>query len=292
MKENFKPMLATLWDRESCTFPKCASTKLDGIRCIVSDGKLHARSLKPIRNKQLIEHFQDIINASLERGIQFDGEIYSHTVPFGEIQSICNSLDKPVPEGIFYYAFDLVKDLPFIERYGELCGTSFGLSNFQVVEQTFIDSLAEVDALYEKRLAEGHEGLILRDLNSPYKFGRSTVKEGWMLKVKPFETFDSQVIGIEERMENTNESQVNELGQKFKRDTKEDKKPTGIAANLLAEYEGNPVKVVLTGDEDFRREIWQNREQYIGRWFEWKGMLVGAKNVPRHPNFIRFRDDK
>ena len=39
-------------------------------------------------------------------------------------------------------------------------------------------------------------------------------------------------------------------------------------------------------------EIWKNRESYLGRWIEYRGMLVGAKDLPRHPTMTRFRNDK
>lgn len=291
MNGTFIPMGGTLWDRDVCTFPKLASTKLDGIR--VNIGKdLLGKSLKPLRNIQLREHFKEIITLVDRHGIPLDGEIFSNEMPFEDILSLCNSADKPVPEHVFFNCFDAVSNDPFIHRYDYMCEILYKVDRAKVVPQRMVYTVEEVDALFEQRLAEGQEGLMLRDPNAPYKFGKSTLKEGWLLKVKSFETFDSQVLGVEERMENTNESQVNERGEKFKRNTKADKKPTGIAAKLLAEYEGKPVKVVLTGNEDFRREIWQNKEKYLGRWFEWKGMLVGAKDVPRHPNFIRWRDDK
>ena len=44
-------------------------------------------------------------------------------------------------------------------------------------------------------------------------------------------------------------------------------------------------------DEE-KEEVWKNKESYIGRYIQYKGMLVGAKDVPRHPTFERFRNDK
>ena len=40
------------------------------------------------------------------------------------------------------------------------------------------------------------------------------------------------------------------------------------------------------------QEIWKNKESYIGRWIQYKGMMVGAKSVPRHPVMERFREDR
>lgn len=52
------------------------------------------------------------------------------------------------------------------------------------------------------------------------------------------------------------------------------------------------VKVTLAMTDVEKEEVWKNWTNYIGKTIEWKGMLVGAKDVPRHPVFIRFREDK
>ena len=289
--KKFKPFLAVSWEKDSCTFPKWASVKLDGIRCVIKDGELLARSLKPIRNRNLRIHFKQLLNLSAQ-GLTFDGEIYDHDLEFREIASVVNSEDKPVPPSLQFHAFDLVYDEVFRKRWAVLNSLASHTDNCEVVAQKPVNSLEEVDSLFETVLKKGYEGLILRDPEAPYKMGRSTVKQGWMLKVKPFETFDSKVLDVIERFENLSPSEVNELGYKFKHQDKDAKKGTGLASCLVTELNGVQGKVVLTGDEEFRREIWKNKESYIGRMFEWKGMMVGAKDFPRHPNFIRWREDK
>lgn len=52
------------------------------------------------------------------------------------------------------------------------------------------------------------------------------------------------------------------------------------------------VDVAIGGTEAERDEIWANKESYIGRWIEYKGLLVGSKDVPRHCNMMRWREDK
>jgi len=41
-----------------------------------------------------------------------------------------------------------------------------------------------------------------------------------------------------------------------------------------------------------KKEVWKNKESYIGRYIEYKGLMVGAKDLPRHPVYLRMRDDK
>ena len=292
----YKPMLAKMWDKNSCSFPKYRSMKYDGLRAIFIKGKLLARSLKPIGNIQLRKKYKELLDYSKENDMLFDGEFYSHDLTFQEITSIVNSDDKEVPESLKFHCFDIVVkeeyEKGFDVRFSTMEIILPQFENVIMVEQTIVNNVKEVEEYFETALKEGFEGLILRNPQGKYKLGRSTINEGLLLKVKPFETFDSKVIEIIERNENLNESQTNELGRSFKRNTKDDKKGTGIASALVTEYNGFQFRVTLTGNEEFRKEIWDNKEKYIGKMFEYKAMLVGMKDVPRHPNFIRWREDK
>ncbi|TRZ50802.1 MAG: hypothetical protein D4S01_06000 [Dehalococcoidia bacterium] len=227
-----------------------------------------------------------------KNGIPIDGEIYCHGWEFGDIQSVVNSSDKEVPDEFKFHAFDLVLDDSFHDRYSHMVLNLCHIPNCEVVVQCAFDSVDEIKVWFESLLELGYEGVILRIPDSPYKFGRSTAKEGFMLKLKPYESFDTEVLEIVERMENLNESQTNELGQSFKRNTKGDKQGTGMASSFYTELDGVRGKVVFGGDEAARREIWENRESYIGKTAEWKGMLVGSKDFPRHPTFLNWRGDK
>ena len=94
----FFPMGAVMWEPEQCTFPKMASLKRDGIRVEIINGDLFAKSMKPLRNKNLRTHFQALLDLHALTGIVFEGEIYSHECKFKDIQSVVNSEDKPIPE--------------------------------------------------------------------------------------------------------------------------------------------------------------------------------------------------
>ena len=50
---------------------------------------------------------------------------------------------------------------------------------------------------YEQGAVEdGYEGVMLRDPSAPYKYGRSTVRKGYLLKLKRFEDSEAEVIDI------------------------------------------------------------------------------------------------
>ena len=62
--------------------------------------------------------------------------------------------------------------------------------------------------------------------------------------------------------------------------------------NRLKNKRGEDPRVTITGTEEFRRDIWKNKEKYIGKMIEYKAMVIGMKDFPRHPTFLRFREDR
>lgn len=291
----FKPMLAVNAKKEKIKYPCLYSNKLDGIRCVFKDGKMLTRSLKPITSDTLQKKFQWLKDWSKELNIILDGEMYCHGMEFREISHFVRKSDAEIPEDLKFHCFDIVLnedyDESFIKRLKRL-GDEGWEDSMIIVKQNKLENEDELDNAFEKVLGEGYEGLILRSEEGPYKCGRSSVTEGYLLKVKPFVSFDAEIISVVERMENLNESKKNELGRSFKRNTKDDKKGTGIAAVFKVMYEGVEGGVTITGDEDFRTEIWDNKESYIGKMIEYKAMVVGMKDFPRHANFMRFREDR
>ena len=75
-----------------------------------------------------------------------------------------------------------------------------------------INTMEELEKYEVDCLEIGYEGVILRDPNAKYKHGRSTVKEGGLIKVKRFSDSEARILAMEEQMKNNNEKKVNELG--------------------------------------------------------------------------------
>jgi DNA ligase-1 len=299
-KINFKPMLCPNDEVDLATikYPMFASTKLDGIRCIFIEGKMLSRSLKEIPNKQLQEKYQHLKDFSKKNNVILDGELYGVNMTFQEITHAVMSDDlddkgEVLPEKLKFFCFDAIIDtpnMPFEDRQKYV--SKLKLADVVLVEQILIHKKEDVDDMFEKVLEKGFEGLILKSKTGIYKFGRVTAKSGDAYKCKPFMTFDSKIIRVEERFLNTSESYTNELGRSQKHSFKDNKVSTGIAGCFVVLFEGLEQKVVITGDESFRKEIWTNKNKYIGKMIEFKGMMVGSKEKVRHPVFIRFREDK
>ena len=292
----FKVMLATDADLDKLVFPVYASPKLDGIRAYVKDGIVFSRSNKPIPNKHVQQMFSRLkdFDGELIAGLPWSDTVYRDTV------SIVMSQDKPA-HSVGFYAFDHLKDLQadFCNRLrwleedvnGWLCNNpDLGVCVHTQEKIQDSDALLQYEA---ECLGEGYEGLILRSPDAPYKMGRSTVKEGYLLKVKRFVDDEAVVIGFEERMHNGNEAIVSELGRTKRSSHKAGKSGRGDLGALVCRTSKGVDFNIGTGFTDSERErIWQHRDQFLGRFAKFKFFPVGVKEAPRHPVFLGWRDPR
>jgi DNA ligase-1 len=141
----------------------------------------------------------------------------------------------------------------------------------------------------------GYEGAIVRDPRAPYKEGRSTVKQGWMLKVKRFADDEAEVIGTVEQMRNDNEATVDELGYTKRSHHKEGKTAAGVLGALsvrgtTGQFKGVEFEIGTGFTAEQRRNLWAGREYLIGKLVSYKYFPVGVKDKPRFPTFKAFRD--
>jgi DNA ligase 1 len=285
MSKIFKPMLAAEADLDKLLFPILVSAKLDGIRAIVRDGVVYSRRNKPIPNKyvqQLYGHLNHY-DGELIVGSPTAKDVYRRTL------SAVMSNDETGGDARFY-VFDHIKNphWPYKERVEELTGGDAYLhKNIHVFN---MDELLKVE---EQMLEKGYEGLILRDAIAPYKNGRSTVREGYLLKLKRFVDGEFEIIGFEERMHNGNELQANEMGGTTRSSHKENKHGRGDLGALILSFPGGGEFNCGTGFTDKERsEIWRSRKDYLGRMAKVKYFPIGMKEKPRHPVWLGLRDEK
>lgn len=312
-KSIFAPILAPNEspNLDELKYPLLASEKLDGIRCIFYKGQILSRSLKPIVNKQLKEKFEALRKFSEVNELILDGEIYSPKLTFQQITSYVMTQDlhqpkvgtssgyRNIPDHLKFYCFDCLgnngKDEWFEIRldYAESL-ISFYQDVATVVNHVEVKSAKDINDLFMQSLERGCEGLILRDPQGKYKFGRGTLKEGIIYKVKPFVTFDAQITDVVQSTEVREgaEKKINELGRSVTSKKKDDRVLIEKASAFWVLYDGKPLKVVLAMTDEEKEAVWASRAKQIGKWIEFKGMLVGAKDLPRHPVMLRYREDR
>ena len=282
----FKPMLASPFDEALLKFPVLASPKLDGVRAIVRGGVVLSRALKPIPNKWVQQRFSHLEH--------FDGELIVGASNHPDVLRTTTSGVMRV-EGepdVSFHVFD------HVENHARLYTVRYDLLeedteiNVFVVPQHELMNTFELNAFEHEVLAEGYEGVMLRRSDAPYKFGRSTAREGCLLKVKRFHDDEFEIVGFEEEMFNANEATTSELGRTKRSSHKANKIPKGRLGALVLKY-GDTTFNCGTGFNDAEREnIWAERESYLGKLAKIKYFAHGIKEVPKLPSFLGIRDER
>ena len=164
------------------------SEKLDGVRAIW-DGK----NLRSRRGK--------IINAPEGWSAGFppffvDGELYTAR---GEFEQLVSIVSSSVPDErwsrVKFCAFDLPKEQKNLSAKMEILRNfiaSSGAQNLLIVQQTPVSTHADVQAYFDRVIAAGGEGVVLRDPNALYESGRSDK----ILKYKKTHDSECKVVKI------------------------------------------------------------------------------------------------
>ena len=98
-----------------------------------------------------------------------------------------------------------------------------------------IRDAAQLAAYEEKCLAEGYEGVMIRTPDSPYKCGRSTEREGWLLKIKRFEDDEAVVLETYEGLSNLNPAERDAFGRTKRSSCKENKVGRGELGGFVVQ---------------------------------------------------------
>ena len=299
-----KPMLASaVEDVAKLQFPVLVSPKLDGIRCLLIDGKALTRSFKPVPNVAIQTWLEADLANMIGPNVALDGELHlaKGTEPFQAVSSAIMSEDG-TPD-FRYWVFDMVRfdtgglTQPFADRYACLAHVvkrlpPWARRRVKLVEHAEVSSQEELDAYEARFLEQGYEGAMIRDPQGPYKLGRSTAKEGYLLKLKRFCDAEAVIIGFEERMHNANEATKDELGRTKRSSHKAGMVGAGTLGALLVKDAKTDVEFGIgTGFNDVqRRSIWKAQAALRGKLVRYKFQPTGVKEAPRFPVFISFRD--
>lgn len=280
-----KPLLAGNFDSQKAKFPYIATPKIDGIRFLMIDGVAVSRTFKPIRNK----HIQSLLSSTLPDGI--DGELTSGDTFQSSTSAVMTIEGEPEFK---VWVFDYVnpkteKIAPFEERI-----RSISLLNMpfdcEILRGKIINSIEELNEYESTCLNEGYEGVMLRDPMGTYKFGRSTVNDNILLKVKRFEDDEATLIAIEEKMSNQNEIDYDAFGNIKRSSSLDGMIGANTAGTLVVRNKEGQVFSIGSGlNDEMRDELWNNQEKYIGKLVKYKYFPQGIKELPRHPVFLGFR---
>lgn len=291
MAKNFRPMLAdTLEDVCQLRFPVLASPKLDGIRCVIREGKAMSRSLKPIPN--------DAVRLVLEGRPELegmDGELMVHGASFQTVSSTFMRRSGALPAGWYFGAFDMtpvIEREPYTTRLTRLeAAVAAAGPHIILVPQVDIADAAQLDTYEAKALELGFEGVMIRRGAAHYKHGRSTASDGALLKLKRFADGEATIIGVVERLHNGNIATVSALGTTKRSTSKAGKTPTGSLGSLVVRdlVSGIEFEIGTGFDEMQRAQFWRQQDELMGRVVKYKHFASGVKVKPRFPVFLGFR---
>lgn len=278
-------------DLEQLRFPLLASPKLDGIRATVLNEDVISRNNKLIRNRFV----QQTFGLNIFDGL--DGELIvgNPTSPSCFRDTSSGVMSEDGQPDVTLYLFDRWGDSrdaqSFKKRLNDVKSliTDCKHPRVKVVPHVTIKTLDELLRYEEVCLTKGYEGVMLRDPNGPYKHGRSTEKEGWLLKLKRFEDSEAIILDSIELRHN-----LNEKGADGKRTTHAAGKVAGgvLGAWLVRDLKTKAEFEVGTGfTREQRVEFWQLRNCLKGRMITYRFFPTGSKDKPRFPVFKGFRED-
>ena len=288
-----KPMLAK--QSEKVTNQKIfdkewlASRKLDGVRCLLyyKDGVVHTASRGGEHYDYSTHHiceYPPLVKFFEENPtVILDGELFRR---FKSLQQISGAarMEKTAYDGdwLQYWIYDCyIPDMTAQDRYCFLINELNINQGIMVYDNTDLDDnddvvriLAQVsvegwpsmELLHDKYVAEGFEGLVIRDPSKPYKPGGRTND---MIKIKHYQSSEFLVTGYE-------------LGLRGSEDM-----------TFICETEDGIVfKAMPVGDREVKAEYVENfEEKYEGHKAECTYFNLSDEGVPTQPKLRVFRFD-
>lgn len=288
-----QPMLAaksTDSDLQRLHYPLLCSPKIDGIRGVVVCGKLLSRSMKPIRNTHVQQLFgrpeYDGLDGELVVGNPWDKNLMQQTTS--------GVMSRDGAPAVKFYVFDSFRN-PGHSYVSRLESIPEFTDHPSIVKlgHVWIDSYAQLLDYETEQLRMGYEGIMIRSIHGRYKDGRSTLREGGLIKVKRFTDDEATVIGYEPLMRNDNELERDERGYAKRSHSAAGKVADDLLGALHVVGAGSSVSFSIGSGftESQRRALWDRRDDLVGKIVKFKHFAVtGVKTVPRMPIFLGFRD--
>lgn len=295
--KQMKTILADDVDLTKLKYPVYVSVKMDGVRCIAHDNKAKGRSLIEFPNTAL----QELFNHSELSGL--DGELIDGPINADDAcrrtTSVASSFDKTI-EHITYNVFDIFnhpdKSLPFKDRILIIKQKYNTIKEkfpfIKLVEHILINNEEELLKFEDKALADGYEGIIIRSLDGIYKYGRSTVREQFFLRLKRFSDSEMKITGFKQELKNNNKLEKDLNGYAKRSSSKENlvaKERVGVITGIDI-HTGKDVNIGTGFDDKLAEDMFKNPDKYLNKIVKYQFFGKGMKDKTRFNSFISFRD--
>jgi DNA ligase-1 len=258
------PMLAHPYEkyRHKIKFPCFVQPKLDGVRCLYSNGKLLSRGGKEYN----IPHIKNAIeSASIDQDLVLDGEIYI----YGDSLQTINSLvkrNRPESLELSFWIYDAFNknnpNEPFSERLKRIL--KLQIPNCVITRTTLCDNEQEIFEQHAKFVGASYEGSIVRDASAPYAVGQ---RSNYLLKIKDFKEDDFIIIGCKEGI------------GKFE----------GCAIFQCQTKENKTFDVTSPGTIEEKKIAWKTWQSFVDKTLKVKYFDLTEDKIPRFPVAIATR---
>lgn len=279
---SIKPMLCKVMDRTKTSQTDkqwLGSYKHDGVRCLLflRDGEVHTASrggqdydipATYIRqDPYVIQIFKDNPDMIL------DGEIYRHLWNLQTISGLCRR-EELVEEHkeLVFHCYDIVDTtLPFkirAQKLGMLNASRPDDSRIIFVEHRPVKGLDQIMQMHDEAIANGYEGLVVRDPEKEYKPG---ARDNRMMKIKLFTDSEFKIIGLVEGLRDED------------------------MCFLMETEDGTQFKAKPIGDRQQKEWYRDHLDEIIGKMgtVKYFGMTNSEHPVPNLPSFrtVRWESD-
>ncbi len=285
---NILPMLAKKFSKAArhVEYPAAGQRKFDGVRCLAMSAEgfpsnivLLTRKNKEFAGMNSLR--SEIALLNLPPSIVLDGELYSDTLTFQRVSGLVRKKPENLSEQdledleqVSYRIYDLINlsnmDMTFAARYRLLQSLLRAVPSSQtprlrLTRNVRIRSEEDVVAYLALFEEEGFEGLMIRNLESPYELDK---RSKHLQKLKTFIDEEFPIVGYYEATENDRGTPIWEC-----------EAPNG------RRFRARPM-----GTLDERRELWANRDAAIGRPLTVRFFEYTDDGVPRFPVGVAIRD--
>lgn len=278
--------------------------KIDGLRCIIGAEKNDYDLFNPIRlnyhsrtgedwtakmswmDEILLPKISDeLIDMMIEEGACLDGELYLPGYSVNDINSFVKNTQLPQHYQLQYWCYDICcENMSAIERnrfrlynistdHKEINGSFItkdihlnNKSQLVLLPTLTIDSIDKATIIRNNFISFGFEGLILRNPNAEYQFGK---RNQAMFKFKKVDDGKFIIVDI------TSEHKRSDL-------------PLFVCLNDINDA---LFECSINKPQNIQREIFTNKEKYIGKYatIEFRARS-GVNQVPFHARMIDITD--
>ena len=263
------PMLAADYLKQGhrIKYPCYVSAKLDGVRCLAIRHEDRVELKSRGGKAYSVKHIQDQLLSVMKTGDTWDGELYIHG---NFLEEIVSAVKKPneLTALLNFTIFDLVENEVFEDRLTKLQSIADrcweeSCHNIEVLAYQYINSECEMKSCHKKYVAEGYEGIMLRNEQGKYESGKRSAD---LQKYKEFFDEEFEIVAVGE-----------------------DK--NGNAVLCVFDATAGETFTVCYGDFEQRKHQLENWKEYIGKWLTVKYQTrYKDSKLPQFPTGVCIRE--